>query len=577
MTELAALNVKITGDASDLRAEMNRASAEVQKVGAAAQTAQVRAGGFTGSLSRLSNVSGQTRARIQNTSFQLQDIAVQLQSGTRASTVFAQQLPQLAGGFGAVGAVIGVLAGIGIPALAFAFSSLGDNAKDAEERMKELKAISDGLKAAQDILSMSVSELYQKYGLYADQIRNAAAALAQLQSAEARLNLAKQVAEMDDIFRKFTATQNSVFRSGTMLATAINNVSRELGVAGPEARVFVGLLEDLENATGPDQMADALNEIQQYLNDNNIELSKISPELRAALIEANQMVITMTELAAEASNAAIQVSKIPQALGAGRGRGSVVPDAMDALMASMGGEYIENPAERKARGGGGKPKENPLIKELENVQQALMTQEELQLQSYQRQQETLQNALNQRLLTQEEYNALMQDAQAQHQDRMAQIDTYRYGSGVQQTAQFMGDMANALQNGNDKMQKIAQTFAAAETLINAWRAYSQTLADPTLPWFAKFAAAAGVLAAGMGAVSAIKGMSKSSGAASAGAAGGAATAAAAPSQQQQNVQTLNFSVTNDPFGISDRLVRQIVGSINEAQRNGSTLINARVT
>ena len=581
MTELSALNVRITGDASDLRAEMARASGELQKVGAQAQVAQVRAGGMAGAFGRLGNVSNQTRARIQNTSFQLQDIAVQLQSGTRASTVFAQQLPQLLGGFGALGAIAGVLAGVGIPALAFAFSALGESAKTAEDRMKALEAIQNGLKVANDIMSMSLQDLQEKYGQYADEVLRAAQALATLQQAEARVNLANAIVEMEEVFKKYTTTANSAFRSGTRLTDAMVNISRDFGLTTQKAREFSNMLENLENATGVDEQAAALQKVQDFLTQNNVELAKIPPELRAGLIEANNMVIKMGEIATAANNAAVQAAKIPAALaGAGGGRGSVVPNDMDALMASMGGEWLGSTGSvgGGGGGGGGAPRENPIIKELESVQQGLMTQEELQIQSFQRQQETLQSALNQRLLTQEEYNALMQDAQAQHQDRMSAIDTYRYGTGVQQTAKFMGDMANALQNGNDKMQKIAQAFAAAETLINAWRAYSQTLADPTLPWFAKFAAAAGVLAAGMGAVSAIKGMSKSGGGgAGASAAGGAAATASAAPAQQQNVQTLNFSVVNDPFGISDRVVRQIVGAINESTRNGSNLIRATVT
>jgi len=62
-----------------------------------------------------------------------------------------------------------------------------------------------------------------------------------------------------------------------------------------------------------------------------------------------------------------------------------------------------------------------LIAQLESVQNALMTQEEQQIASFQRQQETLQQALEQRLLTQQEYNALMEQAEFQHANAMAQI------------------------------------------------------------------------------------------------------------------------------------------------------------
>src|SRR5690606_26795558 len=127
------------------------------------------------------------------------------------------------------------------------------------------------------------------------------------------------------------------------------------------------------------------------------------------------------------------------------------------------------------------------------------------LAQYQTRQEQLQAFLDGKLLTQEEYNAKLEQLQQQHSDRMAAIDVYRYGDGLQKAGAFLGDMASALQGGNEKMQKIAAKFAAVETLINAWRAYSQTLADPTLPFWAKIPAAMKVLAAGFGAVNEIQG------------------------------------------------------------------------
>jgi hypothetical protein len=128
----------------------------------------------------------------------------------------------------------------------------------------------------------------------------------------------------------------------------------------------------------------------------------------------------------------------------------------------------------------------------------------------------------------------------------------------------------------------SKKFAIAQSLVNSYLAFTEVLKDPSLIGrpFARVAAAGAVLASGLAQVKAIRSASPGGGGggAVASSGGGASSAAAAPAQApQQNVQTLNFSVTNDPFGISDRLIRQIVGSINQAQRDGSTLINARVT
>jgi hypothetical protein len=186
--------------------------------------------------------------------------------------------------------------------------------------------------------------------------------------------------------------------------------------------------------------------------------------------------------------------------------------------------------------------------ELEALQQSLKSQAELQLEAYTAQQTMLETALAQRLITQQEYAALMEEAQRSHTDKMGEIDAYRYGSGLLQAETFFGDMASALAGGNEKMMKISKAFGAAEALINAWRAYAQTLADPSLPFLAKFAAAAKVLAAGMGAVNAIKGGGGSRGAAAAG--GGQAAPAQTP-----------LAVRLTGFGPNDLFTGSMIGSL----------------
>lgn len=202
-----------------------------------------------------------------------------------------------------------------------------------------------------------------------------------------------------------------------------------------------------------------------------------------------------------------------------------------------------------------------MIAELERLQQSLLSQEEIELQSFERRQETLQQALEKRMLTQQEYAAMMEQAQREHQEKMTEIDVWRYGTALDKTGAFMGAMANALQGGNDKMLKAQRIFGAAEALINSWRAYTQTLADPKLPFFAKFAAAASVLSAGMNAVSAIKSGSDKAGGGKAGK-GGSSTQSAAPLP----VQNVNIQWMGGDSGYNS--VSQLVDALNWGAKNG---------
>jgi hypothetical protein len=183
----------------------------------------------------------------------------------------------------------------------------------------------------------------------------------------------------------------------------------------------------------------------------------------------------------------------------------------------------------------------------------------------------LQQALAQRLLTQQEYAALMEKAQQDHADKMTGIDVWRYGTGMDKAGAFFGEVASAMQGGNKEMLAISKKFGAAQALISAWQGAAEAL---KLPFPQNLGAFAKVLATGMGAVKNIQG-AKPGGTSSVAAASGGAAAAAAPAQQ--NVQTLNFTLQNDSFGIGQNLVRQIASQLNEAQRNGSTLIRATVS
>jgi hypothetical protein len=554
MTELAALNVRITGDATGLTAAVNQAEKGLQSVGGAANTAQSRTAGLTSAFGRLSNVSSQTRSRIQNTSFQLQDIAVQLQAGTRASTVFAQQLPQLLGGFGAMGAAVGALAGIGIPALAFAFAAAGTEAKTLEDRVAELKDMQDALDGSTQILSMSIEELAQKYGSAASQVRTFAQAQAQSAIATARNALKEQILALDDVIDRYADATLGFNEFGEAIVTSdpFRNLEKDLGLVGRDLFEVFDAFTSLKAAMSFEEQQAALMQLDTALLEAGVAAGELPPELNRALYEMRELVFQANELEASVSRAQGAASNMTF--------GAPLLGLSDSqLLPPM--PTPEDPT--KAREASAKR----LQSELDAVINALMTQEEAQIASFQRQQETLQTALDQRLITQQEYNALLEDAQMQHSEKMAQIDAYRYGNGLQQAQTFFGQMATAMAGGNDKMLKMSRAFGAAEALINAWRAYTQTIADPSLPFFAKIPAAISVLAAGMRAVSSIQSGSR-------GSAGGASSASAvAPSAAQASPgvsRNVAIQLTGgDMFSRSQ--VVQLINSINEAVEDGAVV------
>jgi len=225
-----------------------------------------------------------------------------------------------------------------------------------------------------------------------------------------------------------------------------------------------------------------------------------------------------------------------------------------------------------ARGGGG-GSVNPIIAELESLRQSLLTQEEMQIQSFTRQQETLRTALEQRLITQQEYAAMMEEAQTRHSDAMTRLDSYRYGDALSKAGTFFGDMAAATAQGNDKMLKISKTFAAAQALISTYQGAAKELEKGTFG----FASAMRVIAQGMAFISAIRGAGnggggggRSVGGGGGGGGGGAANSPAAPSTY------FNVQLTGgDNFGKGQ--VRDLITAINKEIESGAVIRGIRAT
>jgi len=197
-----------------------------------------------------------------------------------------------------------------------------------------------------------------------------------------------------------------------------------------------------------------------------------------------------------------------QQSGPRRGSGRALPQVTANVPGSLGAAYQSSLPSGGGGGGGGGGAEDPLVAEIERLQESLMTQVELERQNYEERQGMLEEALEKKLITQQEYADLMQKVQKEHADRMIDLDQWQYMSGLEQAEAFFGEMATALASGNEEMMRISKIFGAAEALINAWRTFSQTMADPKLPWFMKLPTAISLLGSAMQAVQAIKGAGK---------------------------------------------------------------------
>ena len=584
------------------------AAAAARLVGATAQVTRTSAGAAvaatktTGAMGRLGSVSTQTRSRIQQTSFQLQDIIVQLQGGTRASVALSQQLPQMAGAFGAVGAAIGVGVALGIPAVALAMNAMRGESEDLEARMENLADLSDALSDNLDTLSLSVAELAEKYGDAAIRVQEFAVFQSQLRIAELTAALAAQSEIISEVAGKYTVAQDA----GRNYRNTLAAIERDFGIVGEAARTFEDTLGDLANAENLTQQVAALEAVKAQLDAAGVSASDIPPEFALALsklidlsretdgarVIADQLAEAVADIAPNLDPAVTFATALKEELAAALGLMNSLNQQSSLTYSGRGGDPrsfsndftnelgYQSPADiiaaaqasagRSTRttpsgGGGGGQERDPAIAAL---MESLQTEDEVLEEWRAAGLETLASANADELAALGGHADAKLRLEAQYQERLSGLRQGYNGDGLAQANAFFGDMANAMQGGSEKMLRIAKVFGAAQSLINSYQAYTEVLKDPTLPWFARIPAAVGVLGAGLGMVNAIKGVSAGGGSSGAGAAasqsvpsGGASGGGGSPTNVAISLQG------GDMFG-RDQVIG-LINSINEAVEDGA--------
>lgn len=571
MTELSALNIKITGDASGLTAAVNTAttalgglsaavSSKVQpsvdristtfgRLGSIAQNAgrQISVA-FSAipslvsrSLGSLNGLVGQFAANGKQMSWQLSQIVQQGSVTGQWAQAFAVQLGDIipmVGGTGLLATGIGALAMVGLPLLANAFFSSSEAANELSAAAEHQKDVIDSLTASTYALRLERQALQS--GAFLSGEQEALNEIVRLGHERVALEyeLQQEMAKANDGMGVINQKQVEAIQ----LRLQENAAAR----AQAEALIENGRLETARIAainlakTAQQEVLKIMRQLQ------NSDIS--SPWQKVIGWIGQATAAAQSYAAASQTYGQVGARGDPRQFGANAGQTNTFNTSnfqLPAVSPATGGG-----------GGGGGAAENPIQAELEALQEGLMSAEQLQMESYTRQQEVLNEALNQRLITQQEYQALMQQAESSHAFAMQQS----VNQGVSQTLGHLG----TLFQGSKKI-------SAAIALANSWLAFTEVLKDPAYigrPW-ARIAAAGAALSSGLNAVRAIKSASPGGGGA-----GGGTGAQAMPAQQ--NVQTLNFNVQNDQFGIGANLIRQIASQLNEAQRNGSTLIRATV-
>ena len=224
----------------------------------------------------------------------------------------------------------------------------------------------------------------------------------------------------------------------------------------------------------------------------------------------------------------------------------------------------------KSSGGKG-PSEDTVNNKLEEiykyieVSKYMVEQENI---AYEQRQDTLEMALQKRLLTTEEYNQLELDLASKHAKDIADIENQ---AKVQKLSTVLGTGAQILQavgEHNEKAAKMARIFGAAQALADT---YAGAAAALKLPFPANIAAAGSIISAGLGFVNAIK-----SGSSSARPSGRVGSATVAPTASAPAPQTVFIdSIRPDSLYSGETLINLFEAFYDENDKRGKVFMVAR--
>ncbi|WP_313349786.1 glycoside hydrolase family protein, partial [Paracoccus sp. (in: a-proteobacteria)] len=278
-------------------AEVERFAREVQNAGQATET--------------VTRKGQQMGAGWQNVGWQVGDFATQVGAGTSAVQALGQQMPQLLGGLGTMGALMGAGAAIAIP-LGAALIRMASNSKTLEERMEALNKTTSAYVEAAENAAIPIEELRRKYGGLADEVARVNKLQAEVSKAAAKAALVDTSKAFAEQFGDFDQGVNKWRPGRTDYQVTLGQIRKELKLTGPEARQVARALDDISSASNETEVLRGL----QALSELTVELAgdadkanekfgkllsgdgKKTPGLSAILKEAQKQVGAATDDAA---------------------------------------------------------------------------------------------------------------------------------------------------------------------------------------------------------------------------------------------------------------------------------------
>jgi len=454
MTDIAQLVIDVRSDTAVVGA------ANLDKVKAASAGAQAEVSKVTGQTKSMATSMKSSAGPLRQVGLNLSQVA---QQGAVTGNYF-QALTIQAADIGLAFGTIGIAAGAAISVLGpFAAQLLAgaSNTTTFDDALQDLEVVMTSLEAPIDTLNLSLDDLIQNYGTAAERVREFALAQAELNASRAEQALRDQLSITMDVVDSFTTATDA----GRAYRNTLLRIEDAFGVTNSQARVLEDSLGALSAAgTFEDQQAQ-LSGILDLLDQMDVSLSDVPPELQRALSEmitfsneVDRAAVLMERLKGAAAGVSVGVPLFDQGF---EGSGLLPPEVRDAPRRASGG-----------RGGGGiseaERERNELLREAERVIDATRTAQEEYNEEFNRLNVLLQGGY----INQETYNRALADAGERLEEATGQLNDF--------AGEVSDELAGAFRAGVEGADALGSAVDAATSIFldSAQDFFQRTVADP---------------------------------------------------------------------------------------------------
>jgi hypothetical protein len=472
-TEVATLTFK--ADTADL----DRAEKALDGVAASGKRAQAGVDGFEKSTKKTSDSVRKLRNTAGQLGFQVQDIAVQLQSGTNAMIVFGQQGSQIAGAFGPGGAILGAVIAVGAAvgtALVAHFSNGTEAAKDFKKEIDELTEGFDKLgDAARTVAIRDISEDIKKAEEEIQKTRDALEEANKALRDPAALEAANMLNPYVDLLVEARIKQQNLALAEEKQAAALEALKEKydllIGVRKEEDKDATRRLEDIT------RYVERLKEQADTLGFNTLELVRY----KAAQMGANEEQTKALLLSAQridqykAEQEAIKQAEAEAKKQATQAATAQRQDVENKKRLDEKMRQILNAEARQAE-----IEQASIDQRAVQIAESLMSEEEQIRLSYERRSQII---LDSTLLTGQQVNEAMAGLELERQNKLKAIKDKAAAEDRERSAQTTTQLLafeDVLMKGKSEKQKtayrLAVNLASAEKRENAAKIVSDSYA-----------------------------------------------------------------------------------------------------